>query len=117
MEEVYKSICDHIIFSSKTGSIRPAISVFRSRLAGKKDLFRIWNKQLISFAGYEKEDGTVVGDKGSIEFTKFCQRLGWKGAGGRFDILPLILSGDDQVPRIFEIPENIIKMVKIEHPE
>ncbi len=31
---------------------------------------RVWNKLLISYAGYVMEDGTIVGDKGNVDFTK-----------------------------------------------
>lgn len=48
---------------------------------------------------------------------QFCEKLGWKPKRGRFDILPLVLSAEDHCPKFFEIPENIIKRVKIEHPE
>ena len=34
------------------------------------DTIRIWNTELIFFAGYEMEDGTVVGDKSSVRLTK-----------------------------------------------
>ena len=34
-----------------------------------KDL-RIWNSQLIRYAGYEQPDGSVIGDPASVDFTK-----------------------------------------------
>ncbi len=42
--------------------------------------------------------------------------LGWKGKGGRFDMLPLVLSGPDGAPVWFEIPEDITMIIKIKHP-
>ena len=47
---------------------------------------------------------------------QFCQSLGWKGKNGMWDLLPLVMSGIDQKPRIFEIPEEIVLRVKIKHP-
>ena len=47
---------------------------------------------------------------------QFCESLGWKGKGGRFDILPLVLSGSDGKPVWFELPDEIIMRVKIKHP-
>ena len=35
---------------------------------------------------------------------------------GKFDILPLILSGPDGVPKLYELPEDIVLTVKIKHP-
>ena len=46
-----------------------------------------------------------------------CQRLGWKGNNGRFDVLPLVLSAPGEKPKFFEIPEHLALKVKIEHPK
>ena len=43
--------------------------------------------------------------------------LGWKGRGGRFDILPLVLQAAGEEPEIFEIPKDLILEVNITHPE
>ena len=37
---------------------------------GFLDSVRIWNTELIYFAGYEREDGSVLGDKSSVKLTK-----------------------------------------------
>ena len=33
-----------------------------------------------------------------------------------FDLLPLVLSGPDGIPQIFELPDEIVMRVKIRHP-
>jgi nitric oxide synthase oxygenase domain/subunit len=33
-------------------------------------IFRIWNSQFISYAGFKQIDGTILGDAGQIEFTE-----------------------------------------------
>ena len=48
---------------------RAAISVFPQRRNNHGD-FRIWNAQLIRYAGYKQDDGTVIGDPSSVEITK-----------------------------------------------
>lgn len=48
---------------------RSAITVFPQRTDGKHD-YRIWNSQLISYAGYKQPDGTVLGDPMHCEFTE-----------------------------------------------
>lgn len=48
---------------------RSAITVFPQRTDGKHD-YRIWNSQLISYAGYRQPDGTVLGDPMHCEFTE-----------------------------------------------
>ncbi len=49
--------------------IRSTITVFPPRTDGQHD-YRIWNATLIKYAGYEQEDGTIIGDPGSVDFTK-----------------------------------------------
>ena len=34
-----------------------------------------------------------------------------------WDVLPIVLSGPDQVPQFFELPEEIILKIRIEHPD
>ena len=116
IQEMFVHICQHIKESSNNGIIIPMISVFPPRKNGK-DPIRIWNPQMISYAGYATDDPKVfIGDRSNASFTQFCQSLGWKGKGSRFDILPLVLSGADGEPKWFELPEDIIMIVKIKHP-
>ncbi|CAG0906150.1 unnamed protein product, partial [Cyprideis torosa] len=93
-----------------------AITVFPPRLDGRHD-FRIWNNQIISYAGYRLEDGSVLGDGGNVEFTQVCQKLGWKSKGTMFDVLPLVLSANGHDPEYFELPKEIVMEVDITHPE
>merc|ERR1719483_421210 len=108
------AILEHIDFSNNGGNIRPAITVFRQRLPGKKDP-RVWNGLMTQFAGYEQEDGPIIGDPGSLGITKFLQGMGWKGKGGPFDFIPMVLSGGDGVPHYFDIPEKYLLRVNIKH--
>ena len=48
---------------------RSAITIFPQRTDGRHD-YRIWNAQLISYAGYRMPDGRVVGDPMNVEFTE-----------------------------------------------
>lgn len=47
---------------------RSAITVFPQRTDGKHD-YRVWNSQLIGYAGYKNKDGSILGDPASVEFT------------------------------------------------
>jgi nitric-oxide synthase len=78
---------------------------------------RIWNPQLIRYAGYRKLDGSVVGDPMHIELTEIAQALGWRGTGGQFDILPLIVQMPGESPLMFELPDDVVLEVPITHPE
>lgn len=47
-----------------------------------------------------------------------CQKLGWRGKGGRWDLLPLVLSARNQDnPEWFELPPELAPQVKLVHPE
>lgn len=48
---------------------RSAITIFPPRTDGKHD-FRVWNAQLIRYAGYKQPDGSVIGDPANVEFTE-----------------------------------------------
>ena len=84
---------------------------------------------MCQFAGYQQEDGSVVGDPAAVGITKvaldmcnnftfsslilvqFCERLGWRGKGTSFDFLPILLSGADGEPRYYDLPEHLCMKV------
>uniref|UniRef100_A0A8B9GEZ8 Nitric oxide synthase n=1 Tax=Amazona collaria TaxID=241587 RepID=A0A8B9GEZ8_9PSIT len=115
-KEMFEHLCRHIQYATNNGNIRSAITIFPQRTDGKHD-FRVWNSQLIRYAGYQMPDGSVIGDPASVEFTQLCIELGWKPKYGRFDVVPLVLQANGQDPEIFEIPPEIVLEVPMEHPK
>nr|XP_034995867.1 nitric oxide synthase, inducible [Zootoca vivipara] len=114
-KEMFQHLCRHLEYSTNGGNIRSAITVFPQRTDGMHD-FRIWNSQLIRYAGYPMPDGSIVGDPANVEFTQLCIQLGWKPKYGRFDVVPLILQADGQDPELFELPPELVLEVSMEHP-
>ncbi|XP_046390490.1 nitric oxide synthase-like protein isoform X2 [Ischnura elegans] len=114
---MFEALCNHIKYSTNKGNIRSAITVFPQRTDGRHD-FRVWNPQLISYAGYKHPDGSgrIIGDPLNVEFTEVCMKLGWRGKGGRFDILPLVLSANGHDPDYFDLPPDIVMEVPLTHP-
>lgn len=49
--------------------LRSAITIFPQRTDCKHD-FRVWNSQLIRYAGYKQPDGHILGDPANVEFTE-----------------------------------------------
>ena len=47
---------------------------------------------------------------------QLVQKLGWKGKGGRFDILPWLLQANGEDPVLYSVPEHLVLEVQIEHP-
>jgi nitric-oxide synthase, bacterial len=114
-EEVADACWEHLRYSTNGGALRSVVSVFAPRSA--KGAIRIWNPQLIRYAGYRQNGGGVIGDPLHADLTEIAQKLGWRGRGGPFDVLPLIIQMPAQPPRMFEVPEDVALEVKITHPD
>ncbi|XP_039225780.1 nitric oxide synthase, endothelial [Crotalus tigris] len=114
-QDMFTFLCNHINYATNRGNLRSAITVFPPRLAGRGD-FRIWNQQLIRYAGYPQPDGGVLGDPASMEITELCMQYGWRPPYGRFDVLPLLLQAPDEDPELFVLPPELVLEVPIVHP-
>lgn len=114
-EDAFEKMKHHIDYATNDGDIRSTITVFAPRKDGI-DPLRIWNHQLVRYAGYET-GSTIIGDSASVNTTKVCQALGWQGEKTAFDILPLAIQEHGKTPKLFEIPKALIKEVPISHPE
>ena len=79
-EEVFEALVEHLRRSTNGGWIAPLISVFAQEEHGRPGI-RIWNEQLIRYAGYRQPDGSILGDPSQARFTDLVCSLGWRGAG------------------------------------
>ncbi|MGW5680124.1 nitric oxide synthase oxygenase, partial [Streptomyces sp. NPDC003860] len=59
--EIHRHLCEHLRQATNGGRIRPTISVFAPDRPGRPAP-RLWNDQLIRYAGYRGDDGRTVGD-------------------------------------------------------
>lgn len=117
-EEVFEACVRHLEYASNGGRIRPAVTVFAS--AGPEERgIRIWNTQLIRYAGYRAADGTILGDPDQVAFTTRVIEMGWQPPRDRsaFDVLPLVVDFPGHAPRWFELPKHAVLEVPISHPE
>ena len=64
--ECFEEVVKHLVEASNGGVLVPTITVFRPR--NRNNGIRIWNPQLLSYACYEREDGSLLGDPGRLEF-------------------------------------------------
>lgn len=108
----------HLRIATGRGKIRPLISVFAPDAPGRPGP-RIYNEQLIRYAGYRRPGGGVLGDPRSVEFTDALIRRGWQPPAqrGPFDVLPLVVETAQDGPRITEVPRDAILEVPLHHPE
>ena len=72
VDELFEMICQHLNGSTNNGKIKPTISVFTQRMPGESDQFRIWNSNVLMYAGYldPNDTGSVIGNKSNVEFTQ-----------------------------------------------
>ncbi|MFN8509241.1 MAG: nitric oxide synthase oxygenase [Deinococcaceae bacterium] len=111
-KDIYSALVDHLVESFRRGKIRSTLSLF-----SPKKRIRLWNDQLIRYAGYTQDDGTVIGDPQNAALTQKIIHLGWRPKGGRFDVLPLVLEVDGYDLEWFELPRCAVQEVPLAHPE
>jgi nitric-oxide synthase len=119
-DEIFSLLVHHLQTAGggadKPGVIRPVISIFAPALPGQP-YARVWNEQLVRYAGYRTEDGSSVGDPRNERFTAAMQGFGWQGKGDAFDVLPLAIETPGEGVRLYELPERAILEVPLTHPE
>jgi nitric-oxide synthase len=78
----------------------------------------IESRQLVQYAGYLAEDGSIVGDPASIEATRMAIELGWNPPAqrSRFDVLPLQICDEHGQRHLFEYPDGVVQEALMEHP-
>ena len=116
-EEVLTALVEHIELATNGGNLRALMTVLAP--AGPDGNGpRIWNSQLLRYAGYRHADGSVTGDPMNADLTEQAQRLGWKGGPRtRFDLLPLIVQMPGREPKWMEVPRRVVREVQISHPD
>jgi nitric-oxide synthase, bacterial len=113
---VFEACVEHIRLATNGGKIKPIISVFPPSQAGFVGP-RIWNSQLIRYAGFRQADGSILGDPKNEELTRAIHKLGWTvKTEDPFTVLPLVIQMPGECPRIFELPQDAIYEVPIRHP-
>ena len=118
-EEIFDALVDYLARATNGGRIQPTICVFAAQEPGRPGI-RIWNEQLIRYAGYRRPDGSVLGDPRLVELTEQLFRLGWEKPEAErtpFDVLPVVIEIPGSPPRWFDLPPKAVLEVPIEHPD
>ena len=66
---MFEALKTHLDYATNGGNLRSTITIFPQRKEPNTE-FRVWNSQLIRYAGYRQPDGTVIGDPASTDFTE-----------------------------------------------
>ncbi|MCP4847028.1 MAG: nitric oxide synthase oxygenase [Verrucomicrobiaceae bacterium] len=115
-DDIYEALLAHLKAATNAGAIRPSMTLFKHWENADNEI-RVWNHQLIRYAGYGDGTGKPLGDPMNREFTEVARSLGWQPPvqPTPFDILPLVIqSGDDL--KLYELPESAVMEVPVRHP-
>lgn len=109
------ALFEHLRFAWNGGELRPAVTVFDP---GTRDHPgpRIWNPQLLRYAGVRLRSGRQIGDPAQNGITERIMALGWQPAGTDFDLLPLVIDTPRHGPRLYELPEDCRREIPFAHP-
>ena len=115
--EMARTIAKGMQEAFNRGQILPTVFVFPPRKPGKRGSM-IWNNQILAFAGYRLEDGSVLGDPANISLTESMIEFGWMPpiVKSRWDFLPLVTMAEDDAPYMMELPAELRRTVQITHP-
>jgi nitric-oxide synthase len=112
---MFQALVEHVELATNGGKIRAVASIFAPVPPGGTGP-RLWNPQLLRYAGYRNPDAGITGDPANVELTEAIQKLGWTGGHGRFDLLPLVIQLPGRTPRLFELPAESVMEVPLSHP-
>ena len=115
--EVFDALEEHLEMATNNGKILPLITVFPPLQPNGTIPFRIWNKNLIRYAAHQQEDGTIIGDPDQLAFTKLCKQWGWSGNDGEYDLLPLVVQANGELPTWRKLKQESVLEVDLAHPE
>jgi nitric-oxide synthase len=115
--EVFDALEEHLEMATNNGKILPLITIFPPLQPNGTIPFRIWNKNLIRYAAHQQEDGTITGDPDQLAFTKLCKQWGWSGNVGEYDLLPLVVQANGELPTWRKLKQESVLEIDLEHPE
>jgi nitric-oxide synthase len=108
----------HLRLAGEGGKVRPVISIFAPETPDRPAP-RIWNDQLIRYAGYRRVRGKTIGDPRYLQFTDAVRKMGWRPPSRptAFDVLPLVVETVKDGPRVYELDPVDVLEVALTHPE
>ena len=116
---MFFEICEHIRLATNDGNLRAVMTTFAPQAPDADEGMRVWNPQLLRYAGYRRNDGSILGDPANAGITDQAIRLGWTPPAQRsgFDLLPVVLSVPGAAPTVHELPPEIVLEVPLVHPD
>lgn len=117
-DEIFEECLEHLKVANNGGRLQSLMSIFRPRRPGENWGPRIWNSQLLRYAGYRQSDGSILGDPANAGLTEAILNLGWTPPSPKteFDFLPLVIEVPGKQPSVYDIPRDMVLEVELEHP-
>jgi nitric oxide synthase oxygenase domain/subunit/sulfite reductase alpha subunit-like flavoprotein/hemoglobin-like flavoprotein len=117
-DEMFAECVEHLRAATNGGNVEIVLTLFRPTRPGERWGPRIWNAQLIRYAGYKLPDGSVIGDRANLELTAAIRRLGWEPPAEPtdFDILPLVIDAPGHEPKLYAFDPADVLEAPITHP-
>jgi len=116
-DEFFDALRTHLDRATTSGAAKSIMTVF-SKFDPAEPETRIWNHQLISYAGYRAKDNSILGDPMNSKLTAIALELGWKPPSTRtaFDRLPLIIQFRGKL-HLRSLPSAPTDEITIRHPD
>ncbi|MBA3325072.1 MAG: nitric oxide synthase oxygenase, partial [Rhodobacteraceae bacterium] len=117
-DEMFAECVEHLRAATNGGNIEIVLTAFRPTRPQERWGPRLWNSQLIRYAGYPLPDGSVLGDRANLDLTAAIRKLGWTPPAEPtdFDILPLVVDMPGHDPKLYHLDPTDVLEVPISHP-
>ncbi len=115
---IFDECLEHLTRATNNGNIRSVLTVFPETRATATPI-RIWNYQLMGYAGWQAVIGKRLGDPLHDDFTAQAVAFGWVPPNNPtdFDLLPIIITDGAGEIATFDLPRDRVREVKISHPD
>jgi len=115
--EIALRMQEHLCEAYGDGRIRSMISIF-APVKDQELPCTIESTQITRYAGYQLDDGNVIGDQQNIESTRIARSMGWQqpAVPGPFDRLPVIIKDADDRRSIHQLSDSAWQVVELTHP-
>ena len=116
-DQIFEALVSHLKTATNDGKLHPVMTIFKEWFPNGLEI-RIWNQQLLRYAGYKNDNGTFLGDPMNAQITQVAIALGWRPPAepSPFDLLPIIIQVGNEL-RWYEFPRREVLEVRIRHPE
>eukprot|EP00037_Helgoeca_nana_P007590 m.69061 g.69061 ORF g.69061 m.69061 type:complete len:1558 (-) comp18369_c0_seq1:350-5023(-) len=118
-DDIFEEVLEHMKMATAGVNIVSIMTVFEPKHPTELWGLRFWGEQVVRYACYTLDNGTVLGDRACADYTKQCLSLGWQPPTPKtnFDILPIVIQPPGQAPKLYDLPKEAALQVELTHPD